>query len=322
MSVLLRMRLIACTAVSLGVVWVATGCGGSGAGTEADPTTDRSALTGGTQQGPQAVLNEALESELQVKGLIVRLTESCLRSKGVDKFPRRQASSDGSVTVAPRSSPLLEEARARGYGVTEEQQTEAPVEPEFTFASPEEERRYLEALTGESTAAVPADQIGGRPSLGGCTGEARSAVYGQVAAPESPTTKIREAAEAAYTKNPSLTAAAKDWSLCLEKADYPKFKDPEDAVRYAQFFHYPVGARPGGTVPAGGPWPPAEALKKEIALAVADAGCADQGGLRDVQKSAWSKALKDALAQYETQIFGYRDAMSAALERGQQALQG
>lgn len=322
MSVQLRTRLIACTAVSLGVIWASAGCGGSEAGTEEGPIPSGSAVAGGAERGPQAVLNETLESELQVRELIVRLTDSCLRSKGVNNFPQRPARSDGSVTVGPRTSPMLEQARTKGYGVTEEAQADAPAEPEFTFASPEEERRYLEALTGKATAAAPVDETNARPTLGGCTGEARSAVYGQVAAPESPTIKIREAAEAEYAKDPTLKAVLKNWSLCLEKADYPKFEDPEDAVRYAQFFYYPVGARPGGTVPAGGPWPRDEALKKEVALAVADAGCADQGGLRDAQKRAWTKALNNALTQYETQVFGYRDAMSAALKRGQQALQG
>ncbi|WP_320068232.1 hypothetical protein [Micromonospora sp. RTGN7] len=322
MSVQLRTRLIACTAVSLGVVWASAGCGGSEAATEKGATPGGSAVAGATQQGPQAVLNEALESELKVRELIIRLTESCLRSKGVNNFPRRSARSDDGVTAEPRTSPLLEQARVKGYGVTEEVQPDAPAEPEFTFASAEEERRYLKALTGRATAAAPANETSGRPTLGGCTGEARSAAYGQVAAPESPTTKIREAAQAEYAKDSTLKVVLKNWSLCLEKADYPKFEDPEDVARYAQYFHYPAGIRPGGTVPAGGPWPPATALKKEVALAVADAGCADQGGLRDAQKRAWTKALKNALAQYETQVFGYRDAMSAALKRGQQALQG
>jgi hypothetical protein len=307
-------------AVSLGVIGASAGCDGE-AGPEKNPTHGGSAAADGAKQGAQAVLNEAIESEVKVRELIVRLTESCLRSKGVNNFPRRSARSDGDLTAEPRTSPMLDVARAKGYGITDAAKPVASTGPEFTFASPEEERRYLEALTGKATAAAPVDETSGRPTLGGCTGQARTAVYGQVAAPEPPTIKIREAAQAEYSKDPNLKVLLKNWSLCLEKADYPKFKDPEDVARYAQFFHYPATIRPGGVVPAGGPWPPAEARKKEVALAVADAGCADQGGLRDAQRRVWAEALKNAMVQYETQVFGYRDAMSAALKRGQQALQ-
>lgn len=131
---------------------------------------------------------------------------------------------------------------------------------------------------------------------------------------------VEESARSAYAADQALTDAAAVWSGCLRQAGYPQLLDPADAQRYAQYFYFPAGERPGGPVPAGGPWPADVAKDKEIELAVADAECADEAGLRAVQRQAWDAAVTDAVDQRETQLFGYRDAMAAALQRGQQAL--
>ncbi|WP_330464655.1 hypothetical protein [Micromonospora zamorensis] len=303
------------------VVGLVAGCGQTDEGSDPPAPVGSEAASRQGGQNAQAVLNEALDSEAKTRELLTRLTENCLRSKGVLSFPRRSSIPDTGTTTAPRTSPTLEQATGEGYGITEETQPQQPAEKPFAFSSPAEEQRYVEALTGSRPGAQPT-RTDDKPVFGGCTGQARKAVYGDETAPETPTIKIRETAGAEYASDPALKAQLKIWAVCLEKSNYPRFEDPEDAARYGQYFHYPAGDRPGGVVPSGGPWPKVEARKKEIALAVADARCADQAGLRATQEQAWKRALGAALARYETEIFGYRDAMVDALRRGQQALQG
>ncbi|MFV2109823.1 hypothetical protein [Micromonospora sp. LOL_015] len=284
---------------------------------EADPASSQHPLLAAT-----------LEMDPQVRAVVGRLTEACLRDAGIDRFPAQlPAEYPGPVVVPPQQSPTLAEANANGYGIrAAETADRADTETEtgatterFTWPSPADEHRYLEALTGAADGETLTDDAG-NPTLGGCVGEARSAVYGQVAAPPSPVTVIDEAARASYAADPTVTSATAAWSGCLQQDGQPPLLDPADARRFAQFFHHPVGERPGGPVPEGGPWPAEVAREKEIALAVADAGCADQTGLREAQRLAWEKALDAAVDRHDADLSGYRDAMAAALRQGQQAL--
>ncbi|MFC7530251.1 hypothetical protein [Actinoplanes sp. GCM10030250] len=269
------------------------------------------AATGAAQpagQGPAAVLNEAIAIDPKVRDVVKRLSEECLRGQGVTEIPpRKPEKSFGSPAV--QFSPTEEEAKEVGYGYSETSGEDE--EDEFTFSSPAAEQRYIKALSGD-----------GGEELGGCTKEARVKVYGAVSGPRSPVTEIGESAQRAYGSDRDVKAKLKSWRDCLAKAGHPGLVDPEDALRYAQYFHYPVGSRPGGVVPEGGPWPRKTARQKEITFALADAGCADSTGLRDAQQKAWDKALGDAVDERSAQVFGYIDAMKAALERGQRELKG
>jgi hypothetical protein len=278
----------------------------------------------GAEQGAQGLLAETLAMEPQVRDVVGRLTGACLRDAGLDRFPAQTptVAAGQPAVVAPTISPDLDQARIDGYGIhaSTSGSESGPAGPaEFTWSSADEERRYQQVLTGAADGATVTDSTG-RPTLGGCLGQARTAVYGEVAAPQSPATVIEKSARSAYAADQALTDAAAVWSGCLRQAGYPQLLDPADAQRYAQYFYFPAGERPGGPVPAGGPWPADIAKDKEIELAVADAGCADQAGLRAVQRQAWDATVTDAVDQHETQLFGYRDAMAAALQRGQQAL--
>ncbi|MFV2099312.1 hypothetical protein ACFHW1_28215 [Micromonospora sp. LOL_014] len=261
--------------------------------------------------------------EPQVRDVVGRLTEACLREAGLDRFPPQTTTGAATqpAVVAPLISPDLDEAKINGYGIHESisGDPEAVGSVEFTWSSAAEERRYQEALTGSADGQAITDDSG-RPTLGGCLGEARIAVYGEVAAPQSPTTAIDETARAAYAADQAAKDGLSAWSDCLRQAGYPQLLDPEDAQRYAQYFHYPPGERPGGPVPSGGPWSGDIAKDKEIELAVADAGCADRAGLREAQQHAWDAAVASAVNEHEAELFGYREAMTAALQRGQQAL--
>ncbi|WP_326551673.1 hypothetical protein [Micromonospora sp. NBC_01813] len=288
-----------------------------------DPADAGVAGSGGEQSG-QALLAETLAMGPQVRDVIGRLTEACLRDAGLDRFPSQAPAAESTLltVVVPPVSPALDEARTDGYGGgadASESESDDTGSAEFTWASAADERRFQEILTGAADGETLTDSAG-QPTLGGCIGQARTAVYGEVAAPQNPATVIGETAQAAYDSDPSVTAAASAWSQCLREKDYPQLLDPADAQRYAQYFYHPVGGRPGGPVPAGGPWPADVAKEMEIELAVADAECADQAGLRDAQQQAWDAALDAAVDQHEAQLFGYRDAMAAALQRGQQAL--
>ncbi|MFV2086348.1 hypothetical protein [Micromonospora sp. LOL_021] len=278
--------------------------------------------------GQHPLLAATLEMDPQVRAVVGRLTEACLRDAGLDRFPAQlPAGLPGPAVVPPQQSPTLAEAEANGYGIrAAETAGQADAEAgagatteRFTWPSPAEERRYLEALTGAADGETLTDDAG-NPTLGGCVGEARSVVYGEVAAPPSPAAAIDEAARAGYAADPTVASATAAWSDCLQQAGQPQLLDPADARRFAQYFHHPIGGRPGGRVPEGGPWPAEVAREKEIGLAVADAGCADRTGLREAQRLAWEKALDAAVDRHGAELSGYRDAMAAALRQGQQAL--
>ncbi|WJK42662.1 hypothetical protein O7608_09940 [Solwaraspora sp. WMMA2056] len=274
------------------------------------------------EQGGHPLLTEALALEPQVRDVIGRLTEECLRDAGVDEFPPQGSAQEArSAVVAPQLSPTRDEATANGYGIHATATSGEPGAEQFVWSSPDDERRFQEVLTGGADGAEVTDDAG-QPTIGGCIGQARTAVYGEVAGPPNPTPLISEAAWAAYDADPTVTTAVADWSRCLRDAGHPQLSDPVDAHRYAQYFHQPVGDRPGGPVPDGGPWPVDVARDKEIDLAVVDAGCADESGLRDAQQRAWDAALDAAVGQHGTELADYRDALAAALQRGQQSLAG
>ncbi|MFD6567036.1 hypothetical protein [Micromonospora profundi] len=321
MAAELSVSRLAAVAAVIALVAAGAGCEGRVDGPPSNRSANGGLSTDKGSEGPQAALNEILEMELKVRELTDRLTEKCLRDKGITRYPQRSAPPPTDSTVAPRMSPKLEVANTQGYGVTTETPGRSPGDaapPDFTFGSDEEQRQYVEALTGEAPGAPSKDD--GQQGLGGCSGASRKVLFGANRAPKSAVIDVRATAEAEYARDAALNAKLKSWSECLQKADYPRLADPEDAARYAQYFHYPAGLKPGGAVPAGGPWPRDEALKREIALAVADATCADSHDLRGVQERAWRKSLNAALTQHEAEVFGYRDAMVAALKRGQQAL--
>jgi hypothetical protein len=302
-----------------------TGCSvppSSSVGQQAGPTVPAGTSPNGAS-GAGSVLDEISATEGKVREVVARLTESCLRKKGIANFPPQGSTGSQTIVAEPSVSPGLADAKERGYGIAGGPAPSGSMEPvpqpTYRFASPDEERRFFEALTGSSGGAHAAP-TGGSPKLGGCIGEARTAVYGQAQALQNPVVKVNEAAHAAFDANSSLKGKFVVWSQCLQKGGYPQLVDPEDAQRYAQYFSRPVGSKPGGPVPKGGPYPVDVGRQKEIAFAVVDAQCADQGGLREAQRQAWTTALSAALDQFRPQIFGYRDAMLAALERGQQAL--
>ncbi|MFY1654444.1 hypothetical protein ACN27J_26630 [Solwaraspora sp. WMMB762] len=320
------------TAAMVGVLAMLAAC--SPEPSTSDEAAEPPAGSGGQPAGSDPVsgqhplLAATLAMDPQVRAVVGRLTEACLRDAGIDRFPAQlPAGLPGPAVVPPQQSPMLDEATANGYGIrAAETANQADAEADagatterFTWPSPAEERRYLEALTGAADGETLTDDAG-NSTLGGCVGEARSAVYGEVAAPPSPVTAIDEAARAGYAADPTVASATAAWSDCLQQAGQPQLLDPADARRFAQYFHHPVGERPGGRVPEDGPWPAEVAQEKEIALAVADAGCADRTGLREAQRLAWEKALDAAVDRHGAELSGYRDAMAAALRQGQQVL--
>jgi hypothetical protein len=180
-----------------------------------------------------------------------------------------------------------------------------------------EQQRYYDTYQGASDEFLP----DGRPKPGGCSGEARALVYGDIAyKPAWSLSQLESDVDSRLRADSHIKSVYAQWAACLQRAGYPRFADPAEAVGYAEYFHNPVGNKAPRVVPPGGPWPPAEAKRKEVDLAVADATCADETGLRDAVRSAWDKAVEEVVAQHETKIFAWRDELAAALRRAQDAL--
>jgi hypothetical protein len=268
--------------------------------------------------GPAATLAEAENLVPQVRSITARLVERCLREQGVTEYPPQTPDAAPHTVGGPTASPDKATAEKDGYGISKAAREDDKA-PSFEFSSRAAAKKYREALAGAKPGSGESGK--GRTALGGCLGVARTAVYGQVSAPEDPIAGIQEAARKTYDQDDAVRNALTTWADCLQGSGYPRLADPEDAQRYAQYFHYPVGARPDGPVPHGGPWPRAEATRMEVAMALADANCATKADLHRTQNAAWTTALDRALKQRSAELFGFRQAMTEALKRGQAALQ-
>ncbi|MGX6608501.1 hypothetical protein ACWKSP_41235 [Micromonosporaceae bacterium Da 78-11] len=315
-----------CRSLGLGVlaVVVALSAACSSAGSKETPSSAvpaQGAAAGQDQNaatGPAATLAEAENLVPQVRSVTARLVERCLREKGVTEYPPQTTDAAPRTVGGPTASPDEATAAKDGYGVLKGARKDAKA-PSFEFSSPAAAKKYRVAVSGAKPGSEESGK--GRTALGGCLGVARTTVYGQVSAPEDPIAGIQEAARKTFDQDDTVRTALTTWSDCLQKSGYPRLTDPEDAQRYAQYFHYPVGARPDGSVPHGGPWPKVEATSKEVAMATADANCATKADLNRIQEAAWTTALGRTLEQRSAELFGFRQAMTEALERGQAALQ-
>jgi len=322
-------RRLAALLVVLGVCLVGVGCSSDATPREAeaaDPVDhdpgDGRAGAAGADAGDSDEMEDLLRLTDQVDEAIHRLAVQCMEEAGFTVHPSREpTTSEAEVSTPVVTSPESDDAALNGYGITDRRDEDAPAaEPVDAFAQlpAEEQQRYYEAWHGQSTDTA-AD---GRPALGGCYGEARRRVFPEDGrAPANPLVNISVSNET-VNSTPEVAAVLDDWRECVAAAGYPSFADPADAYRYAEYFHYPVGERPGGVVPEGGPWPYEEARRREIDLATTDAACADRFGLREVQLRVADALLQEALAEFEPQVTGYRTAMMDALERAQALLEG
>ncbi|MFC7762525.1 hypothetical protein ACFQY4_34160 [Catellatospora bangladeshensis] len=163
---------------------------------------------------------------------------------------------------APAALPGLPDARTRGYGIGETVASAEPSPPAdgFSRLARADQERYEQAWSRTADGAPWRDGPDGRPLPAGCLGEAYAVLHGAARhGPRNPVTELSPAAQDAYHEHPRLTAALTAWSSCVEQHGQPRFTDPAQAYRYAEHFHYPAGDSAEDPVPAGGPWPFAQA---------------------------------------------------------------
>lgn len=270
-------------------------------------------------------LTEVNQLEARVRAAQVRLAEQCMAGRGFTVHPARQPVTPRTDTIAsPLLSPGLADARARGYGIGE---SGGPGEP--TATAPEsggltsaEQARYEQAWSRTEDGAPWRDGPDGRPLPAGCLGEAYAVLYGPGRhGPRNPVPDLTQAVQAAYDDHPLLQPARTAWSTCVQQREHPRFADPGQAYRYAEHFHYPVGETTEEPVPPGGPWPFTQARAKEIALAVADAECADRSGLREVHAKVWREVTEAEFVKLKPQFAAYRDTLAHALDNARTALE-
>ncbi|GAA1607433.1 hypothetical protein [Catellatospora bangladeshensis] len=311
-------------AVGIGLVLVlVSACGATPpAGTQ--PATPATGTSADTFAAVEAALAEANQLEAQVRTAQVQLAVRCMTRQGFTVHPARPPVTTRADALAPPLlSPGLPDARTRGYGIGETVASAEPSPPAdgFSRLARADQERYEQAWSRTADGAPWRDGPDGRPLPAGCLGEAYAVLHGAARhGPRNPVTELSPAAQDAYHEHPRLTAALTAWSSCVEQHGQPRFTDPAQAYRYAEHFHYPAGDSAEDPVPAGGPWPFAQARPREIALATADAECADRSGLRQVQPQVWREAVASAYVQLEPQFVAYRDALTRALGNARTAL--
>lgn len=314
----------AVTAALIALTFLVTGCSQPGDASPQIQSEGQDKLA--DHQDAMTVLRDALNREQLKQEIYWKLVQRCMAQKGFNVHPNRNNEIQPSVLPEPPySSPTTAEARDAGYGIggLSSDKTE-PRRPSSAFdqLSAAEQSAYFAAETGVVAGESPERGPDGRFVRGGCQGEAHKIMFGQGREPVNPVYEIEEKVQVRLRNDPELKSALAKWSSCIEEAGYPKFRDPSDARRYAEFFHYPSdgSSRNGGVVPQGGPWPFSEARKREVALATADATCADKYQLREVHSRVWSRELADVVASLEPAVVAYSEAMDIAIEKAQHAL--
>ncbi|MET0956089.1 MAG: hypothetical protein ABWY68_09060, partial [Cryobacterium sp.] len=207
-------RMPVCRPIVLGVFAVvaalSTACSSNSADSPSPGASAQSAAAGqNAATGPAATLAEAENLVPQVRTVTARLVERCLRERGVTEYPPQTTDTAPRTVGRPTASPDKATAGKDGYGIS----TAAPEDekaPAFEFSSPATAKKYREAVSGPKPGAKGSGT--GGSGLGGCLGVARTAVYGQVVAPEDPIAGIQEAARKAYDQDDALRAALTKWS--------------------------------------------------------------------------------------------------------------
>jgi hypothetical protein len=227
--------------------------------------------------------------------------------------------------TAPMISPPLATAQDVGYriGVAEPSAPEAaetsqPADDAFSLLPRGERDRYYVALAGTSDGHMAA--ANNTAFAQSCLGQAMSLTRVARSGDVVNMTTLHQQMQRRYDEDARVREVDRRWSECVRADGRPQFAGPAEAYSYAEYFHYPVGGRPPTLVPDGGPWQPAVARAKEIELAVVDATCADQTGLREVCAGVWSQTVSAVLAAREADIYARRDQLSNLLEAAQQRL--
>ncbi|TQL78005.1 hypothetical protein FB566_3580 [Stackebrandtia endophytica] len=340
--------MLAAGALTAGVLL--TGCGG-----ESDDAVDPGEIAPITE-----AVDDAIQMESQLRGVISRLMIDCLTDAGFDVHaPDLTGDPDawmaeegfeplvGSDPPGSRDIPTVAEAEERGVyvGLTLDPDREPddddgawgydPNDPFFAMPL-EYQEEYQLARYGEEylEAIAPGGDPGGElPVEGGCSGEVNVAVTeatglenGKI---EWPEVMGHSDAHLAEFESETLLSARNAWSSCVEDRGHPYFEFSRGSVdlwNYGQMFYKDSSYYSDSSEsypfdpPTGAPWEFDEAYPKEIAFAVDVAECADDSGLRETMTTEWNRTMSQAAMAHQEAIFAWHDSLEEALEAVQSLL--
>jgi hypothetical protein len=318
---------LAALALAAGAAGTLIGCGGADPGRSADGDPAAAGRRAARVRG------EGVELARRVEQAQHELIRRCMSRRGFTAHPvlpsafptadeAGAAGGSGGDGSPYREPPEPERARADGYGIdigrpppaTPET---APAGADAAFlALPAVERdRYLAALGAPSARQLPG---GGAVETrrGGCEEEVLTAVYGDpgrywtlVSVVFDQPTKVRAATDG----DPRVTAAIASWSACMRDAGHPELASPDDAERTATGYYWPRG---------GPALPVEEAKRREVALAIADAGCSARTRMDATRQAVWRERDAQYLRAHEAELVAWRDLARAGLTAAQRLLAG
>ncbi|MFI5841867.1 hypothetical protein ACIA8K_19360 [Catenuloplanes sp. NPDC051500] len=193
-----------------------------------------------------------------------RLADGCLAAAGFTVDTTRPGSAD------EEWRPVLAERQAGGYRLraSQEAEAESPAGRYVRALPAERQDQFLAAMNGDAQQAITLrdGQQFTFPSTG-CLAEARTTVFGdpaQAARIDYLAQNYHNTAYLAAIAQPAYRTALTAWSACM-RAEGHDFASPS-AAKQSLAAEYPPDA-------------PATASPHEIAVAVADAGCATRAGV-------------------------------------------
>ncbi|MBB5869973.1 hypothetical protein F4553_003352 [Allocatelliglobosispora scoriae] len=283
-------------------------------GGTAGPEQSRAAASG------SAVLAQTVALADQAINATNKAIVKCMEAKGFTRhLPGLVWEQSSSLPVAPSDDTLTaDEAKNFGYGFGRETVRPTPSgpankpNPQAGMAAADVEK-YQQAL-GKLTVVTLGSGEKARFYVGGCYEKSIVTVFGDRETYVRLLTVGPDAANAvaaAIEEDPALVKAYKSWSSCMKGKGAADLAKPEEATERALRYYWP---RSGPALPK------AEALTKEIQLAVADVACSGEAKIHDAQQQAYRAQVDKYLADHEVQLVADQETLRAALGKAQQLL--
>jgi hypothetical protein len=271
----------------------------------------------------QAVLDEITEMSARVDAVESRLIRQCLVKLGFTVFPE-----DGDAPAQPPAnvgamSPTLDLAMSSGYDLDPAAIQRSGRESAGTTAwdaLPDSEKlRFTLAEHGDPNDRVTYEVDGAQVSYArsGCRGEVAAALVGDVRERIrlqwliSNTMRINADREA--FNDASVLAAVEAWRDCMVRGGYDGVEAPRDARQRAAEAYEKIDLSDAAAL--------SQAKATEIAVATADARCAEESTLNETLAAVRAKARARELVEHEADLVAYRDLLQDALKRGQALLE-
>lgn len=243
--------------------------------------------------GKQPALTNA--EQLRIDDAQQRLIKRCMARQGFTYTEAERLSADESRTPGYVSADVGW-AQRHGYGsrITAKEDRARRHNPNLVYRdslSPARQKAFDQAMDGGPDAKeVSAEVPGGRTyrkQVGGCTGESEQRLYGDPRTwfrAEKAADSLRSVYVPQVMRDKRFVTALTAWSRCMERAGHP-YKDP-GAARQA------VAQQALQTAPD-------KAFPDEREVAVADATCARDTGLRDIGKERETYYLDRLRGRYD-----------------------